>query len=71
VEALDQSSEQGRDTRRQLDVAPLAIGKAGVIRRVDDRRVWEQRAGRAEHRQAADTGIEEKEWGGGVHCQLS
>ena len=64
VEALDQPAEQGRDAAGDLGLAALAVGKAGAVGGVDDRRVGQQRARRPEHRQAADAGIEEEERGG-------
>ena len=65
--ALDQPAEQRRDARGDLGLGPGAVGKAGAVGGVDDRRVGQQRAGRRQHRQPADAGIEEQDGGGGVH----
>ena len=66
-EALDEPAEQRRDAARQLRVALLAVGKAGAVGGIDDRRIGQQLARRPEHRQPADAGIEEEEGGFGVH----
>ena len=46
VEALDQPAEQGGDAAGDLRLAPLAVGKAGAVGGIDDRRVGQQRARR-------------------------
>ena len=64
-EALDQAGEQGGHPLGEVGIAPRAIGKTGAVGGIDDRRGGQERAGRAEHRQAADAGIEEEQRGVG------
>ena len=64
--ALDQSAEQGRHALGQFGLAAGAVGKAGAVGGIDDRRGGKERAGRPEHRQPADARIEEQEWGVGI-----
>ncbi len=47
-----------------LGLAALAVRKGGIVGDVDDRRGGQQLAGRPQHRQPADPGIEEEEGGG-------
>ncbi len=61
IVAPDQPAEQGRHTRGNLPLALGAIGKTGTVGDIDDRRVRQQRAGRRQHRQPADAGIEEQQ----------
>ena len=69
VKALHEPPEQRRDAARDLRFAALAVGKAGAVRGVDDRRVWKQLSRRLQHRQAADAGIEEEDGRVGVHAR--
>ena len=67
VEALDQPAEEGGDAARDLSLAPLAVGEAGAVGGVDDGSVGKELERRLEHRQPADTGVEEQEGGVRVH----
>ena len=67
MEALHQPAEQGRDAACDLRFRALAVREAGIVCCVDDRRVGQQLQRRAEHRQAADAGIEEKDGRAWIH----
>src|SRR5438045_3052556 len=67
VEAFDEPAEEGGDAARDLSLAPLAVGEAGAVGGVYDRRVGKELEGRRQHRQSADPGIEEENGGVGVH----
>ena len=55
LEALDEAAEEGGYPAGDLGLAAAAVGEAGAVGRVDDRRVGKERSGRAEHGQAADS----------------
>ncbi len=57
----------GKGDVRDVGLGALAVGEAGVVGDVDDRRVEKQRSCRPEHRQPADPGVEEQKWRGGIH----
>jgi hypothetical protein len=67
VEALDEAAEERGDATGDLGLGALAVREAGTVGGVDDRRVRQQRARRAEDGQSPDAGIEEEYGGVRVH----
>jgi len=63
--AFNETAEQRGDARREFSLALLTIRQAGIVGGVDDRRGGQPRAGRTEHGEAAEAGVEEQDGGVG------
>ena len=60
---LDEAFHQADDAGDKLGFRKLAIGKQRIVRRIDEARVGPRLRDLAEHRQAADAGIEHQDFG--------
>ena len=54
MESLNEAPEQSGNAARKIGLAALAVGEAGAVRRIDDRRVGQELESRREDRQSAD-----------------
>ena len=61
VEPLGHAAEQAGNAGGDLRLGLVAIGQAGIVSRVDHRRLRQQLATLGQDRKAADAGIEEQD----------
>ena len=67
IEALDQSSKQSRHAGCEVCLRAFAVGEAGIVGRVDNRRIGQELARRRQDGESADAGIDEEDRGVRVH----
>ena len=63
----DEPPHQRDDVVAERRLLPVAVGKGGIVRHIDEAAVRQQRADRAKHRQPADAGIEDEDRPGFSH----